>query len=237
MLQAGHCFCKPYSLEAGGECFSCSIRIERDAKVAQLGHLHANKAAGVDAAKGFEIHVHIQRDAVVGAAAAHPQAERGDFFAVHVNAGGVGARLGANTLFLQVADDACFDEADQRTDADAGAADVEQQVHHCLTRAVVGDLAAAVYLDDGDVARREQVFGFARLSLGVNGRVLYQPDLVFTRRIARGGVGAHGIPDFLIRTQAEVFNMHQKSSLMLCHMRLKKPASSTGSAATAGRVA
>ena len=59
MLQAGRCFCKPYSLEAGGECFSCSIRIECDAEVVQLGHLHADEAAGVDAAKGFEIHIYI----------------------------------------------------------------------------------------------------------------------------------------------------------------------------------
>ena len=79
MLQAGRCFCKPYSLEAGSKRRACRIRIERDAKVAQLGHLHPDEATGVDATKGFEIHIHIQRDAVVGAAAAHPQAERGDF--------------------------------------------------------------------------------------------------------------------------------------------------------------
>ena len=120
-----------------------------------MGHLHPDEATGVDATKGFEIHIHIQRDAVVGAAAAHPQAERGDFFAVHVNAGGVNARLGADAQFLQVADDAFFDEADQCADADAGAAEVKQQVHYGLSGAVVGDLSATVYLDDGDVSRRQ----------------------------------------------------------------------------------
>src|ERR1700675_4569384 len=50
-----------------------------DTKVSQLRHRESAITAGVDVVERREIHVEIQREAVVGAAIAYLETERGDF--------------------------------------------------------------------------------------------------------------------------------------------------------------
>src|SRR5690606_14396835 len=62
-------------------------------------------------------------------------------------------------------------------------------------RPVVGDLAATIAHHHGNVARVQQVFGFARLPQGVHRGVFAQPDLVGRVVGARGREGLHVVPD------------------------------------------
>jgi hypothetical protein len=54
----------------------------------QLGDRHALVAAGVDRGVGREVHVDIERDAVIAAAVLDAQAQRGDLGAADIDAGG-----------------------------------------------------------------------------------------------------------------------------------------------------
>ena len=62
-------------------------RASSDAQVGAARHNQAGIAAGVDVEEGREVQVHVQAQTVKAAAAAHFQAEGGDFRVVHVNAG------------------------------------------------------------------------------------------------------------------------------------------------------
>ena len=72
------------------------------------------------------------------------------------------------------------------------ALEVNHGVGDDLAGAVVGNLTAAVDLDDGDVAAQQEVFGFAGQPLGEYGRVFNQPDFIFGVGRARGVEGFHG---------------------------------------------
>ena len=60
---------------------------------------------------------------------------------------------------------------------------VDHQVHHELPGAVVSDLPTAVNLDNRNIARGQNVFGLARLPLGIHSRMLQAPELVGDRII------------------------------------------------------
>jgi hypothetical protein len=66
------------------------LPVVRDAEVAQLRDFQAGIAAGIDRRKGREFHVHVERHAMVAAAAFHAQAERGDLGAADIHAGRAG---------------------------------------------------------------------------------------------------------------------------------------------------
>jgi hypothetical protein len=51
------------------------IQIARAALVADLGHGETVKAAGIDALERFQIHVHVERQAVITGAAAYAQTD------------------------------------------------------------------------------------------------------------------------------------------------------------------
>ena len=60
-------------------------------KIRELGDGLAGIAAGVDAAKGGEVHGHIEAESVEAAAVAYAQPDSGDLGALHVDAGGIRA--------------------------------------------------------------------------------------------------------------------------------------------------
>ncbi|KAG1587339.1 hypothetical protein G6F46_014749 [Rhizopus delemar] len=71
----------------------------------------------------------------------------------------------------------------------------QQRIDHDLAGTVIGHLAAAVAVDDGDVAGVEHVLRQAGLAQGVHRRVLAQPDLVRRIGAALVGVRLHFLPD------------------------------------------
>ena len=67
-------------------------------QVRQADHLEAGEAARVDAGEGLQIHVHVQGQAVIGAAVPHPQPERGALAPVHIDTGGIRPRIRGNAV-------------------------------------------------------------------------------------------------------------------------------------------
>lgn len=71
---------------------------------------------------------------------------------------------------------------------------------------VVGHLAAAIALNDRNVPRNQHVFGFSRLALSKDRRVLYQPDFVQRAVVAGIGKFMHRLRDRFVRLQAKLTN-------------------------------
>ncbi len=68
-----------------------------------------------------------------------------------------------------------LDGADELAHLDVAAPQIDQQVDHHLTRAVIRNLAAAVGLHHRDVSLTQQVFTFAGQAEGIDRRVLDHP--------------------------------------------------------------
>ena len=71
-----------------------------------------------------------------------------------------------------------LDAFDERAHAQAGARMSKQWIDDELAGTVVGDLPAAIDVDDGDVARRQHVLALRVHAHREHGRMLEQPDLV-----------------------------------------------------------
>src|SRR5581483_11290996 len=107
------------------------------AELAQLRDPQAGIAAGRYCVERPQVHVHVERDAVVGAPACDPDAERRD----------LGRAAAAEKI------EHCFlEKRDVRLHLDAAPREIDEGVDHRLPGAVVGHLAAAVAVHDRDRA-------------------------------------------------------------------------------------
>ena len=68
-------------------------------------------------------------------------------------------------VFTQGIDDRLLQQRHQLPHAQLTALEVQQDVHHLLSRTVIGDLAAAIALDHRNIAGHQHVFRFAGLTL------------------------------------------------------------------------
>src|SRR5690606_32507428 len=208
--------------------------IARAAKIDDLGDLHARVAAGVDALEGLEVHVHVEGEPVITAAAPHPQAERGDLGAVGgVHAWCVAARARLDAEILQGVDDGVFQRFHQRAHAKPAAAQVHHRIDHQLARTVIGYLAAAIDVDHRDVAGGEHVFRLAVEAHGEHRRMLQEPDLVRGVVVAFGGERLHLPPGGFIRNvraqvaeQRQLRSIHRQNSTFLLAVSSRWSASS-----------
>jgi hypothetical protein len=103
---------------------------------------------------------------VVAAAVFYAQPEGGHLGAVDVHAGRAVLAAGVEAVVGDAVDEGLFEQVHHLAHLEAAAVEVEQQVAHHLAGAVVGDLAAAVDLDQRDVGDVEQVLGLAGLAQG-----------------------------------------------------------------------
>ncbi len=180
-------------------------------------------AARVDAREGFQVHVHVERHAVVGAVARDLDAERGDLAQAgkigaghgcrrigllralgqqgvaarivqpHVDARRAGHPVARDAEMRERADRGLFHAVDVFLHVVAGAPQIDERIGHHLPGAVEGDLPAAVGGDHGDVARGQQVVRAAREALGEMGCVLAHPEGIGRVVGALRGEGLHGV--------------------------------------------
>ncbi len=162
--------------------------------------------ARVDVGERGQVHVHVERQAVVAAAVLDFQSECGDLRAVDIHAGCFLAALSGHAVFCQQVDHCLFHQPHQFAHVDLPAAHVEQQVGDDLAGAVIGDLAAAVDLDHWNIGTVQQVFRLAGKTLGVYGRMLHQPDFIACSAIPLGGEFFHRIPGRLVFDQSQRMN-------------------------------
>jgi hypothetical protein len=90
---------------------------------------------------------------MVAAATPHSQAEGGDLRLSQVDAWGIGARRGLDPVVCQQVDNGLLQQVYQAFYTESGPVQVEHQIGDELTRSMIGDLSATVRLDDGDIAR------------------------------------------------------------------------------------
>src|SRR6185369_4247418 len=195
------------ALQEGRECLAG--RLDRRIRLTERGelrHLQSRVTAGIDALKRLEVHVHVEREAVITRAAADAQADAGDLATIDVDTRRVLAALGADAEAGTVVDHGAFQHGDEVAHAEPRAADVDEWIDHELAGAVIGDLPAAIDLHDGNVAGREHVAGVAVQTLCEHRRMLEQPDLVRRVRIARVGDALHLAPGRDVLDLAEPAN-------------------------------
>src|SRR6185436_4766262 len=112
-------------------------------------------AAGIDRAERRQVHVDVQRKPMVGAPLPHANAERGDLGAADVDPGRAGPAFASAR---EQVDDSLLEERHELPHLDAAPREVDERVDDELPRAVIGDVAAAVGLDEGDAVRHRRVF-------------------------------------------------------------------------------
>ncbi len=145
---------------------------------AGLRDREARIAAGVDRREGREVHVHVERDSVIAAAAPHPKPERGDLRTVDVYARRAVPALGSHTVSPEHFDHRILDQAHHPTNGQAAPRQVDERIHDRLSRPVIGDLPAAVDALDWNRRPVGKVLFPACDADGVDGRMLEHPELV-----------------------------------------------------------
>src|SRR4029077_19963376 len=149
----------------------------RSAELGQLGHLQSCVAARVDAAERLEIERHIQRQPVIAAAAAHAHADARELAATDVHPWCLAPGLGGDAVIGWQIDDGALERAHELPHAERGASQVDQRVDHELSRAMGGDLPAAIDLHHRDAPGREQVRTTRADTEREYRAVLEEPDL------------------------------------------------------------
>ena len=69
---------------------------------------------------------------------------------------------------------------------------------------MLGDLSAAIALNNGDLAGNQNMFGLSGLTLGEHRVMLYQPDFIQRGIVAGVGKFMHCLRDRFVRLQAEL---------------------------------
>src|SRR5439155_10150032 len=100
----------------------------RHVQIGQLRDFEPFISAGVDAAERREIHVHVKGKPVVTAAAAHPQAEGGDFALLYVYARRARSSVRLDVMLRKIVDNRLFERVHECPDAETEAGEIEQRV-------------------------------------------------------------------------------------------------------------
>ncbi len=125
------------------------LHIRTNPEVGKLRHLHSGHAAGIDAGKRREIHVHVQRQAVVTGTAPDPQPQARQLAALYINTRRITPAHGSDSMGGNQVDHRLLQLQHQTTHGNPQATHVEQWIGHQLTGPVIRDLAAAVGCDPG----------------------------------------------------------------------------------------
>ena len=189
--------------DAFAEFFADDLGGILNAEVGEADDGEICESAGVDILKGAEVAGGVEGNAVIGASVANTESEGGDFCAVNVDAGLVGAGFGGDLeLILEQADNGILEQGDELSGGDFSGAEVEERIGDGLAGGVIGGASAAVGRDDGNIPRIENVLADGGLAEGVNGVMLQGPDFL----LKFGGVDAfaHVAPNGGVLAKAEV---------------------------------
>ena len=190
--------------DAAGEGVAHFLRAGCESVREGLRDHEAGITAGIDRGEGREIHVHVERDAVVAAAAPHPKSERRNLRAVDIYARRAVPAFGSHAVSPKDFDHCLLDQAHHAAHCQSAPFEINQNVHDRLPRTVIGDLPAAVDPLQGNRRLAGKVFFPARDADGVDGRVLEHPELVGCCRPARIGKPAHRLVGRRILGEAEM---------------------------------
>src|SRR6516162_9413516 len=113
----------------------------RSAELGQLGHPQPRVAAWIDAAEWLEVERHIQREAVEAPATTHAHTNARELAVPDVHPRCFAPRRGGNAIVGRQLDDGALEGAHELAHPKRRASQVDQRVHHQLSRAVIGDLA------------------------------------------------------------------------------------------------
>lgn len=176
---------------------------DADALVTQPSNLEPGVTAGIDPTKGTCIKIDIEREPVIAAAPAHTQANRGDLRWADVDARRIGARLRWHAVLGQEIDHRLLEQVHQLLDAEARAFEIQQEIGDQLAGPMVGHLAAAIALNDGDLAGIQDMLRQAGLAKGEHRWMLEQPKLVVRFSISRIAKLSHARPGLAVVTTTE----------------------------------
>src|SRR5262245_65016673 len=144
-----------------------------DPDVPCLRYGEAGITAGVDCRERGEVHVDVQRKAMVRPPLAHANAERRDLGAVHVDARRARTPLPAP---VEQVDHCLLQKRYELLHLDAAAGKIDQGIDHELSGAVIGDVTPAIGLDQGNAVGGRPVL--RALSQRVDRGMLEEPELI-----------------------------------------------------------
>src|SRR5215207_11750742 len=139
---------------------SCCLHGPRSAEGAELCHFQPFITARIDAAERLQVQIHVQGEPMVSRTAPHADADARKLSALNVNTRRTAAALREDPEFSSVVDDCPLERGYEITDAETGAAQIDERIDDELARAVVRHLPSPVDLHDGNVAGSEQMLAF-----------------------------------------------------------------------------
>src|SRR5690349_22060931 len=134
-----------------------------------------------DVGERRKVHGDVDGEAVVSAAVAHPETERGNLGfcgGPNVNPGRRALGVRGDAERTEPFYHCTLDAPDHLADAETRAPEVEQKIDHELPGTMIGHLAAAIDLQDGNAVVAKQMFPPACESQRIDRFVLGQPELV-----------------------------------------------------------
>lgn len=192
----------------------------------QGGDPLVDEAAGIDMAVIREVCVDVEGEAVGGDEAGGMYAYGADFagiraVGIYPYAGSAFEPSGRYVIMAHGADDYFFQRSDVLFESELQAFQVEEGIAHDLSRAVVGNITAAVYMVIGGLYALQELFvdqqvvGLAVTAKGVYMRVFAENNLLQVFGGAFGGEELLGnaalpVPGRLVIYGAPVCEMHKR---------------------------
>src|SRR4051812_48516591 len=171
------------------------------AERARLCHGEAGITAGIDGGERREVHVHVERHAMVRPPLDHTDPKGGHLGPVHIDARRTGAAHAAAAYEI---DHRLLEQRYEGLDLDAAAREVDERIEHNLAGAVIGHLAATIGHDDGNAIRNRN--GRGALPQRIDPRMLEEPELVGSVFGAATRERAHGFESRRVLDPAEPFD-------------------------------
>ncbi len=131
---------------------------------------------------------------MVTATTFHAQTQGRDLGALYVDPGRAQLAFTIDAIIAQYLQDTLLDAPHQLLHAHPFALKVDQHVGDDLAGAVIGNLAAAIGLNHRYRRGLQQMLGLARETLGIDRRMLQQPNFVARFGVALRSESLHRVP-------------------------------------------
>ena len=172
--------------------------------VCEPRHRKPPMAADIDALEGRQIHRHIERQSVIARTAADPESDAGQLGAAHIDPRRLSRTLRGHTQLGHIGDDGILERHDQLAHTQGMPPQIDEWIHHQLSRTVIGHLTAAVDLNHRNIARRQQMLAAGIQSQREHRRMFDEPDFVGSRTVSVVRKLLHRPPGRLVRHLAEM---------------------------------
>ncbi len=154
------------------------VSMRGDALISGSRYAQARIPAGIDIVEGCQIIRHVERHAVITAAAPYAKSKCGNFRAADIDTRRPGASPCKRSVRGQHIDHGLLEEANHCRDGNTTASEIDEAIDDRLPRTVIGDLPAAIDACERNQTATRKMFRATRYASRIDGVVFDNPQLV-----------------------------------------------------------